>query len=99
MNYPSESIIQDTPFDNPLTKVACGIGLAYLAFVGIRYARKHGQSSPMSRKARQGFTSSQVDQKIDKRNRAFGGPVPANPDIPFYSRHNYNRRRRSKNFW
>ena len=101
MNYtaPPSSIIQDTPFNNPYTKVACGIGLAWLGYMGVKYAKKGESTEPQSRKSRQGFTSSKIDKSIDHRNHAFGKPVPANPSVPFYSRHNYNRRRRSKNFW
>lgn len=52
-------------------------------------------TEPNRRKDKQGLTSNHIDHQIDQRNRASGGKVPANLDVPFYSRHNYNRRRRS----
>ena len=90
------SEIYTTPFDNPYTKVACVLGVVWLGYIGIRYAKKDGHDSPQSRKSRQALTANSIDKQIDGRNRAYGGKVPSNPDIPFYSRHNYNRRRRAK---
>ena len=52
-------------------------------------------TEPNRRKNKQGLTSNHIDHQLDQRNRASGGKVPANLDVPFYSRHNYNRRRRS----
>ena len=97
MNYESRPIL-NFPYDNPITKVAIGIGALWVGFIAIKHA-KFSDQQPVKRRARQGFTTGKMDHDIDKRNRAFGLPVPSNPDIPFYSRHNYNRRRRSKNFW
>ena len=100
MNYntPANSIITNTPFNNPYTKVACGIGVLYLGFMGVRYAKKD-DPSPSNRRARKGFTTGKINHSIDHRNKAFGRPVKNNPKIPYMSRHNYNRRRRSKAFW
>lgn len=99
MNYTSsQPIIQDYPYDNIFTKVACGVGVAWLAFIGIKHA-KYADQLPQRRKGRQGLTSNNADLQIDSRNRAMGTKVLSNPDVPFHSRHNYNRRRRSKNFW
>ena len=98
MNYRSENVVQNFPFSNPITKIAIFAGVAYVGFMAVNYAKKN-DAKPQSRRQRQGFTSSHIDHKIDARNRAFGKPIPANPMVPFYSRHNYNRRRRSKNFW
>lgn len=97
MNYTQEAIL-NFPYSNPITKVAMCVGVAYLGYLGVRYA-KQDDGRPQRRKERQGFTTSHIDHAIDHRNHAYGGPVPSNPIIPFYSRHNYNRRRRSKNFW
>jgi hypothetical protein len=100
MNYsaPSSSILIDQPFNNPLTKIACGIGLVYVGYMGIKYATKE-EPSPHNRRARQGFTTSKVDQAIDHKNKVSGHPVPSNPLVPHYSRHNQNRRRRSPILW
>ena len=97
MNYASE-VIYDFPFDNPVTKVACMLTVGYLAYLGVKYAKKdEHRASP--RRERKGFTSNAIDHAIHDRNIVLGGPVPGNPEIPHYSRHNYNRRRRSKNFY
>ena len=96
MNYPSDNIIQNTPFNNPFTKLAAGIGLLYVGFIGVKYCQAD-DNQPVRRKSRQNFTSSKVDQAIDHRNRVYSGKHPkSNPKIPFYSRHNQTRRRRSK---
>ena len=92
------SDIYTTPYENPYTKVACAVGLAWVAYMGIRYA-KHNDDTPHTRKNRTSLTATSIDNQVDKRNRAFGGKVPSNPDVPFFSRHNYNRRRRSKDFY
>ena len=97
MNY-SQPIVQNFPYSNPITKVALCAAVAYVGLMAVKYAKKD-DPSPQHRRARQGFTSSKIDHKIDAKNRVFGTPIPANPSVPFYSRHNYNRRRRSKNFW
>ena len=97
MNY-TQPVVQNYPYDNPFTKVACGIGALWVGFVAVNYAKRNEQT-PQRRKHRQALTSNKIDNALDARNRAAGGKVPANPDVPFYSRHNYNRRRRSKNFW
>ena len=76
------------------TKMAViGVGVfgAYIAYNNIHKSK----TAPQSRKHRKGFTANKIDHQIDNQNRVSGGRVPANPDVPFYSRHNYNRRRRS----
>lgn len=93
-----QPMIEDFPYDNPVTKIACAVGLAWVGFILIRHAKSSDQT-PQSRKGREGFTMSKIDDAIDKKNRAYGTKVPSNPDVPFYSRHNYNRRRRSKDFY
>ena len=98
MNYSSESLIlQDTPFDNPVTKIAMGVGILYLGFMAVKYAKKEEPSN--NRRARKGFTTNKINHSIDHRNKAFGRPVQNNPKVPFKSRHNYSRGRRSKAFW
>lgn len=92
MDY-SQPITEDFPYANPVTKVICAVGVAYLGYMGYKYA-KASDETPESRKGRKRFGLSQIDKIIDDKNRAYGGKVLANPDVPFYSRHNYNRRRR-----
>ena len=98
MNYYSEPLI-DMPYDNPMTKVGMAVVAAYIVYLGVRYAEKGKEDTPGSRKSRARFSTNKIDNTIDNKNRYFGGAVPANPNVPHYSRHNYNRRRRSKNFW
>ena len=81
------------PWDNGLTKFVCLVGVGYAGYLAIKYA-KYSDQSPVQRRARQGFTTSKIDHDIDSRNKSYGVPVPSNPDIPHYSRHNYSRRRR-----
>ena len=89
----------NTPFDNPYTKAACALGLVWVGYMGIRYA-KRDDIGPERRKNRQSLTLNNIDKQIDSRNFAMGGKIlKSNPDVPFYSRHNYNRRRRSKDFY
>ena len=92
MEY-SQSITQDFPYSNPITKVICGVGVVYAGYMAYKYA-KASDEDPQSRKGRKRFGLNKIDKIIDDKNRASGGKVLANPDVPFYSRHNYNRRRR-----
>lgn len=97
MNY-TQPIISNFPYSNPVTKLAMAGGLVWLGFVAVKYS-KAIDKTPAKRRERKGFTTSKIDHDLDHRNKYAGRPVPSNPDVPFYSRHNYNRRRRSKNFW
>lgn len=97
MNF-QQPMTYDFPYSNPVTKLACGIGVIWLGFVLVRHA-KSADATPQRRKGREGFTTNVIDHAIDGKNRVVGKTVLKNLDIPFYSRHNYNRRRRSKNFW
>ena len=92
MNYRTP-VVYDYPWDNPITKVACAVGVGWLAYIAISRS-KRDERLPERRKKRQALTANSIDLQIDARNRAFGGKVPANPDVPWYSRHNFNRRRR-----
>ena len=94
MNYTGK-VIRDFPYENPITKTACAIGVLWLGFIAINYAERN-ERLPERRKNRQALTSNAIDNAIDSRNRALGGKVTSNPSVPFYSRHNYNRRRRGK---
>ena len=90
--------ILDFPFENPITKAAIGIGVLWVGFIALNYTKRNEQT-PHRRKHRQALTSNHIDRQIDSRNRAVGHRVPpTNPDIPTYSRHNYNRRRRGNNW-
>ena len=97
MNYYTDERF-NVPFENPITKLACFLGVGYVGYLGVKYAMADDRM-PVQRRARQGFTTSKIDHDIDSRNKYFGRAVPSNPDVPHYSRHNYNRRRRSKNFY
>ena len=92
MNYRTP-VINNFPYDNPITKVAGAVGIGWLAYLAISHAKSNEQT-PQRRKDRQRLMSGPVDKAIDARNRAFGGPVAANPDVPHHSRQNYSRRRR-----
>ena len=98
MNYYSPELV-DMPFDNPITKIGICVAVTYVAYLGYKYVEKAKEDTPGNKRHRKYFTSNKIDNKIDHRNRFYGSSVPANPKVPFYSRHNYNRRRRSKNFW
>ena len=91
------AVIYD-PYGNPYFKAALAVGVLWAGIVAVR-STKFMTPEPIQRKARQNFTTNKVDRDIDRKNRALGRPVPNNPDVPFQSRHNYNRRRRSKVFW
>ena len=97
MNYTGD-VIRNMPFENPYTKLAFGVGVCWLVFLGVKHA-KAADDTPAKRRERKGWTTGKINHDIDKKNKAFGRRVPGNPNVPFYSRHNYNRRRRSKNFW
>ena len=92
MNYKTP-VITNFPYDNPVTKFAGAVGIGWLAYMAISRAKRDDRL-PQRRKDRQRLMSGPVDKAIDSMNRAFGGPVEANPDVPHYSRQNYGRRRR-----
>ena len=76
-----------------MTKIVAFGGVALLGYITYNKV-VNDDSKPSTRKMRQAFTLSDIDNQIDQRNNAFGKKVPANPDVPHYSRHQYNRRRR-----
>ena len=76
-----------------ISKMAMYSGIAVAGYIAYNKVM-NDDSKPEKRKHRQSLTLGQLDKQIDERNNAFGKRVPANPDVPFYSRHNYNRRRR-----
>lgn len=81
-----------------ITKATMYGGLALAGVYAYKYAtRKDNQ--PERRKHRQALTMGEMDKQIDAKNNAFGRKVPANLNVPFYSRHNYNRRRRPNHMW
>ena len=98
MNY-TQPIVKDYPMSNPITYVAIGVGALWLGSLCIKSAKSPDLQQHMERKHHKGLSRNNVDRQIDERNRVLGGKVPSNPDVPFYSNQNYNRRRRSKNFW
>ena len=97
MNY-TQPIVNDFPMSNPVTKFALALGVGYLGFMAVRSA-KYTEQEPIQRKHHKGFSRNHIDNQIDEKNRLLGGKVPSNHTVPFYSNQNYNRRRRSKNFW
>ena len=97
MNYTND-IVVDAPYNHPVTKVACAVGIAWLGYIAYNYSKKD-EDHAVSRKHRQNYTRNHIDKQIDGMNRIFGRPVKANPDVPHYSNKNYNRRRRGKSFW
>ena len=76
-----------------MTKLVATGGIALIGYIAYNKV-VNDKSNPERRKNRQSLTLSDVDKQIDQRNSAFGKKVDANPEVPFYSRHNYNRRRR-----
>lgn len=79
--------------NNTFLKITTGSLAAWVLFVMVNRAKRNDQT-PERRKHRQALTAGKVDIQIDSRNRVSGKRAKVNPDIPFYSRHNYNRRRR-----
>ena len=76
-----------------MTKMVAGGGLALVAYIAYNKV-VNDKTKPERRKHRQALTLSDIDHQIDGRNSAYGQKVNANLDVPFYSRHNYNRRQR-----
>ena len=72
----------------------CVAGLAaWGILIALRKSKKN-QPSAARRKHREAFTRNHVDNQIDARN-IYSKKLPKiNPNVPFFSRHNYNRRRR-----
>ena len=46
MNY-TQPVIQNYPYDNPFTKVACGLGALWVGFVAVNYANFVSTGSPL----------------------------------------------------
>ena len=93
MNY-SNPTIYDFPYSNPVTKIAGAVGLLWLGYVAVRSTQTGDNITPVRRKNRKGVMDGAIDKAIDEKNRVLGGPVPSNPDVPYYSRQNHNRRRK-----
>ena len=81
------------PANDPVIKVAVCALVGWGAFMYLRKGKKDEQT-PQRRKHRAALTLGHLDKQIDKRNWASGKKVKSVPNLPFYSRHNYNRRRR-----
>ena len=73
--------------------IALGMIVVWAGYIALNNTLNK-QNEPSRRKHKQGLTANHIDHQIDQRNRVHGGKVPANLDVPFYSRHNYSRRRR-----
>ena len=93
-------IIRDNPMENPVTKFALYAGVAYVAFLLIRSKKAEDKETPRHKhRQHYGMGYNAIDQQIARNNRAHGGKVKANPDIPYYSRNNVNRRRQTKSIY
>ena len=95
MNY-TQPMISDFPYSNPVTKIACAVGLLYVGYMAVRSTKVGDDITPVRRKNRKGVMDGVIDKAIDEKNRLLGGGVPSNPDIPYYSRQNHNRRRKGR---
>lgn len=81
------------PGNDPMIKLAvCGL-IGWGVYIYLSKGQKNKQT-PQRRKHRAALTLGHMDKQIDSRNFAAGKKVKSVPDLPFYSRHNYNRRRR-----
>jgi hypothetical protein len=82
--------------NNPVYKIAIGGLIAWGIFVLVNKAKKDSDtSSSATRKGRGALTASSIDNEIDVRNRSVNNNrKKVQSDVPIYSRHNYNRRRR-----
>ena len=92
MNY-TYPTISDMPYNNPITKIACGVGIVWLGYLAVRSTQVEESSVPRTKHRKGGLINNFLDRSIDEKNRVLGGRDASNPDVPFYSRHNYNRRR------
>lgn len=81
------------PSNDPVVKLAVCVGIGWGIYVCLNSGKKHRQT-PQRRKHRASLTLGHIDKQIDGRNFSIGKKVISIPDVPFYSRHNYNRRRR-----
>jgi hypothetical protein len=80
MNYsaPSSSILIDQPFNNPLTKIAFGIGLVYVGYIGIKYATKDESNTNDNRRSRSRSSTNDIYPKIPWPTRT---PITKEPTI------------------
>lgn len=81
-----------------ITKATMFGGLALVGYITFNKVMNK-ENQPERRKHRQALTLSDMDNQVDARNQAYGQKIPSNPDVPFYSRQNYNRRRRPNHLW
>ena len=96
MSSRNDYFFSDTVYDpanDPMIKLAvCGL-VGWGVYIYLNRGQKNKQT-PERRKQRAALTLGHVDKQIDRKNFAVGKKVASVPDLPFYSRHNYNRRRR-----
>ena len=81
------------PVNDPVIKIAVCALVGWGAYMCLQRGQKNKQK-PERRKHRAALTLGSIDKQIDRRNSASGKKVASVPELPFYSPHNYNRRRR-----
>lgn len=81
------------PVNDPVIKFTVCAGLAWGAWMILKTGKKN-KSKPERRKNRAALTLGHIDKQIDGRNSTAGKRVKSVSNVPHYSRHNYNRRRR-----
>ena len=70
------------------------LACAYVAYIVYKNSTK---DLVYSRKKSQGLTTNSIDKQLQTLNRAHDvNHIPNNIDLPYYSRYNYDRRRRPK---
>ena len=65
MNY-SQPMISDFPYSNPVTKIACAVGVLYVGYMAIRTTKVGDDITPVRRKNRKGVMDGAIDKAIDK---------------------------------
>ena len=81
------------PQNDPVIKFTVCAALGWGIYMYLQSGKKN-KAKPQRRKHRASLTLGKVDKQIDGRNFSAGKKIKSVPDLPFYSRHNYNRRRR-----
>lgn len=79
---------------NRTTKYALFGAFAYGGFLLLNN-KSNLETHPNKRKHMKGFSANHIDHQLNDKNKISRGNIPLNSKVPFYSRHNYNRRRRA----
>ena len=87
------NITYDMPFEAAATKIAIyGVALWAGAIIVKKVLYNHPQE--FGRKHRRFGNRSYLDYQIDRQNVSAGLFSRRNEEVPYYSRYNYNRKRR-----